>query len=270
MSFVEQLFGLHGKTAFVTGGGSGIGTMIAHGLAHAGATVYIASRKLAACEQAAKSINDEDPQGRVIAFEADFSTESGVNAAVETLNQHTDQLHILVNNAGRSWGMPYGQFPHDAWGKVFDLNVAGMFHLTQLLTDKLSNSANKNDPARVVNVGSVMGTQPVAEGAYSYSASKAAVHHMTRILAREQAKRNITFNALAPGPFPSKMTKAFVGDEQGAARIAAKNPFGRLGTAEDIAGCTLFLCSRAGAYTSGAIIPVDGGLNVSVGDIMFE
>ena len=111
-----------------------------------------------------KSINDEDPQGRVIAFEADFSTESGVNAAVETLNQQTDQLHILVNNAGRSWGMPYGQFPHDAWGKVFDLNVAGMFHLTQLLTDKLSNSANENDPARVVNVGSVMGTQPVAGG----------------------------------------------------------------------------------------------------------
>ena len=270
MSFVEQLFGLHGKTALVTGGGSGIGTMIAHGLAHAGATVFIASRKLAACQQAAQTINDGNPAGNVVAFEADFSTEHGVNASVDTLNQLTDKLHILVNNAGRSWGTPYGEFPHDAWGKVFDLNVAGMFHLTQLLTDKLSSSATQGDPARVVNVGSVMGTQPVAEGAYSYSASKAAVHHMTRILAREQAHRNITFNALAPGPFPSKMTKAFVGTDDGAAKIAAKNPFGRLGTPDDIAGSTLFLCSRAGAYTSGAIIPVDGGLNVSVGDILFE
>ena len=271
MSYLTTLFGLEGKRAFVTGGGGGIGLMISRGLAGAGAHVIIASRQLEQCQAAAQAIND-DPAlpGSAEAFAADLSTEQGVNDAVEQLKTRTDSLNILINNSGRSWGQPFDQFPYPAWGKVMDLNVTAMFELTKQLTPMLASAASDDDPSRVVNVGSVMGTQPVAEGAYSYSTSKAAVHHMTRILARELAHKRITFNAIAPGPFLSGMTKFALGDDAKADAVAAKNPLGRLGTPEDAAGCTIFLCSRGGAYTSGCILPVDGGLNVKTGDMLFD
>jgi NAD(P)-dependent dehydrogenase (short-subunit alcohol dehydrogenase family) len=174
----------------------------------------------------------------------------------------TDKLHILMNNAGITWGAPYSEFPHKAWEKVMSVNVAGLFALTQRLTPMLAASASIEDPARVINVGSVMGTAPIGVGAYSYSASKGAVHHLTRILATELASSRITVNAIAPGPFPSQMTAFALKDQEKQARVAQQNPLGRVGAPDDIAGLLVFLSSRAGAYVTGAIIPVDGGIHV--------
>ncbi|MGB1208385.1 MAG: SDR family oxidoreductase, partial [Paracoccaceae bacterium] len=182
----------------------------------------------------------------------------------------TDRLHILMNNAGRSWGEPLGSFPFGAWEKVMSLNVAGLFHLTQSLLPMLRAGASDADPARVVNVGSVMGDAPLGDGAYSYSASKAAVHHLTQILAKELASQRITVNALAPGPFVSNMTAFATGDADKRDRVGSGVPLGRVGSPEDIAGCLQFLCGRGGAYLTGAILPVSGGLQVMSAPPLFD
>ena len=262
------LFDLTGKTALVTGGGTGIGRMAAEGLVRAGARVLIASRKAEACEAAAEELN-AIREGAAEGFGGDVSTEAGVAALAAAVRARTDRLEILMNNAGRSWGAPLGEFPHDAWDKVMSLNVAGLFHLTQTLLPELEAAASDDDPARVINVGSVMGEAPQGDGAYSYAASKAAVHHVTRILAKELAGRRITVNALAPGPFVSRMT-AFATAEEGArGRVGAQVPLGRVGRPEDIMGCVQFLAGRGGAYVTGAIIPVSGGINVQTGPAIF-
>ncbi|MGL4313090.1 MAG: SDR family oxidoreductase, partial [Sphingomonas sp.] len=160
-------------------------------------------------------------------------------------------------------------FPFKAWDGVMSVNVAGLFTLTRDLLPLLEKAATPDDPSRVVNVGSVMGTQPIGAGAYSYAASKAAVHHLTKILAHELAHRQITVNALAPGPFISRMTAFALGSETGQARAAEDSPMGRIGRPSDIMGCLLFLCGRGGAYTTGAILPVDGGISVDSGHKLF-
>lgn len=259
---LSELFGLEGKTALVTGGATGIGRMAATGLASAGARVLIASRKAEMCEATAKEINALGLPGAVEGFAGDVGTEEGVAALSEEVKARTDTLHILMNNAGTTWGKPYGQFPHFAWEKVHSVNVAGLFQLTQSLTPILVHSATLEDPARVVNVGSVMGTAPIGAGAYSYSASKAAVHHLTKILATELAAKRITVNAIAPGPFQSNMTAFATADAENRDRIGAKTPLGRIGAPDDIAGLMVFLCSRAGRYVTGAVIPTDGGIHV--------
>ena len=264
-----NLFDLSGKTALVTGGASGIGRMAAEGLVRAGARVLIASRKAEACEAAAEELNRVRP-GAAEGFGGDVSTEEGVAALVAEVRARADRLPILMNNAGRSWGAPLGEFPHDAWEKVMSLNVAGLFHLTQELLPELEAAASDDDPARVVNVGSVMGEVPQGDGAYSYSASKAAVHHLTRVLAKELAGRRITVNALAPGPFVSRMTAFATGDEGTRARVGAQVPLGRVGAPEDIMGCVQFLAGRGGAYVTGAVIPVSGGINVETGPAIFR
>lgn len=262
MTALSDLFGLEGKVALVTGGATGIGRMAATGLASAGARVLIASRKGEACEATAAEINAMGLPGTVEAFAGDVGTEAGVEAMAMDVAGRTDKLHILMNNAGITWGAPYAEFPFKAWEKVMGVNVAGLFALTQRLTPMMAASASVEDPARVINVGSVMGTAPIGVGAYSYSASKGAVHHLTKILATELASSRITVNAIAPGPFPSQMTAFAMKDQEKQARIASENPLGRVGQPDDIAGLLVFLSSKAGAYVTGAIIPVDGGIHV--------
>lgn len=265
----EHLFSLHGKTAFVTGGATGIGRMAVEALARAGANVLTASRKGAACEAVAEELNGLGLPGKVEGFAGDVASEDGIAALTKEVNSRTDKLHILMNNAGRSWGAPLGEFPYDAWDKVMRLNVSGLFHLSQSLLPLLEASSSAEDPARIVNVGSVMGEIPMGDGAYSYAASKSAVHHMTLILAKELARRHVTVNALAPGPFVSNMTAFATAEQDQRARVGASVPLGRVGQPEDIAGCLLFLTGKGGSYITGAVLPVSGGINVTTGPALF-
>ncbi|MEQ9695884.1 SDR family oxidoreductase [Shimia sp. SDUM112013] len=266
---LEELFSLKGKTALVTGGGTGIGFMIATGLVAAGARVLICSRKDAVVQGAAEHISGLGHPGTIEAFAGDVGSKGGVDALVSHLRDRTDGLDILVNNAGITWGAPLPDFPYEAWGKVMDVNVTGLMYLTQKLLADLARKATPQDPARVLNIGSLMGTVPMGDGAYSYAASKAAVHHMTRILAKELAAHHITVNALAPGPFQSKMTAFATGSDEQADRVGKNVPLGRIGHPSDVQGATLFLCGKAGSYTTGAILPLDGGLHAQTAGNLF-
>ena len=268
-AYLDELFSVSGKTALVTGAATGIGRMIATALVRSGARVLIASRKAADCEAVAAELNAIGP-GTAEGFGADVSSEQGIAALVAEVNARVDSLNILINNAGNSWGEPLKTFPYKGWGRVFDVNITGVFHLTRELIPLLEKAATGDDPARVISLGSVMGTQAIADGAYSYAASKAAVHHMTKIFALDLAPRNITVNAFAPGPFQSRMMDFAVGTDEKAKRAGAKVPIGRIGRPDDIAGATLYLCSRAGSYITGAILPIDGGQAVQHGVSLFE
>lgn len=237
-----------------------MGRVCAETLLSAGARVLIASRKVEACERAARELSAIGPcEG----FGGDVASESGVTALAEEARRRTDVLHLLVNNAGVSWGAPFASFPWKGWERVMNVNVAGLFTLTRDLAPLLFAAATVDRPATVVNIGSIAGLTTQAENAYSYAASKVSVHHLTRILASEFAARRVTVNAIAPGPFSTNMTRFAVGDEEGAARSAKAVPMGRLGRPDDIAATLLYLAGRGGAYTSGAVIPVDGGFSAS-------
>lgn len=250
-------FSLTGKTALVTGGAQGLGRMIAEGLLRAGATVAITSRKPELCDQAAGEMSG---LGRCIPLPADLSTPQ---AAVELAQHFRGRLgvcHILINNAGKTWGAPIESFPDKAWGGVMAVNVQAPFTLVRELLPELSAAGTPDDPARIINIGSVAGMKPERLKAYSYSASKAAIHMLTRDLAGDLADRNITVNAVVPGYFPTRMTAHMRDEEQVDPSLVAHIPLRRLGRPEDIAGAVVFLSSRAGAYITGAHIPVDGGL----------
>jgi NAD(P)-dependent dehydrogenase (short-subunit alcohol dehydrogenase family) len=193
-----------------------------------------------------------------------------VAALADEVRRRTSELHILVNNAGVSWGEPFERFPWKAWERVMSVNVAGLFTLTRELAPMLLAAATADRPSNVINLGSVMGHTMQAETAYSYSASKAAVHHLTRILASEFAPNQVTVNAIAPGPFPTNMTRFAIGDEAGRARAAKAVPMGRVGRPEDMAGTLLYLTGLAGAYTTGAVVPLDGGMSVAASRPMFS
>lgn len=251
-----DLFRLDGKNALVTGGTRGIGLMIARGLLEAGAArVTISSRKADAVEQAVAELSKVGG-GEVVGVPADLSTEAECARLAGTVD---GPLHILVNNAGATWGAPLEEFPASAWDKVLDLNLKSPFYLTQALLPRLLEAATADDPARIINIGSVDGIMTPGQR-YSYTTSKAGVHQLTRVLAKELGPRSITVNAIAPGPFESKMMAATL-DAFGDV-IAETVPLGRIGRPDDMAGTAVFLSSRAGSYVNGAIIPVDGGLTV--------
>ena len=267
---LNDIFGVNGKVALVTGGGTGIGRMVVEALAMGGARVLTCSRKLEAVAAAAAEINSMGYAGSVEAFRGDVGSEEGIDAIVAEIRTRCDHLNILVNNAGITWGAPLGQFPHAAWQKVMNVNVAALFHLTQSLLPDLKAGASDSDPARVINLSSVMGTQPMGDGAYSYAASKGAVAHLTRIMAKELADARITVNAFAPGPFRSKMTAFATGTEEQSEKVGADVPLGRVGAPEDIAGATLFLCGKGGSYTTGEIMPLCGGIHVETAGNIFQ
>jgi NAD(P)-dependent dehydrogenase (short-subunit alcohol dehydrogenase family) len=251
---VTDLFSIAGKTALVTGGSRGIGRMIAGGFVEAGAKVYVSSRNAEAGAAVAAELSE---LGTCISVPADLSTEAGCRALAQEMGRHETRLDVLVNNAGNTWGAPLEEFGDAAWDRVLSLNVKGVFHTTKFLLPLLEAAAGDDDPARVINIGSIDGIHvPVLE-TYSYSASKAAVHQLTRHLAKKLAPR-ITVNAIAPGPFPSKMMAATL-DAFGE-QIAAGAPMKRIGRPDDMAGAAIYLASRAGAYLTGVILPVDGGI----------
>lgn len=253
----SDLFSLAGRTALVTGGSRGVGLMIARGLVDAGAEVIISSRKADACKQAVSELSDH---GSARAIPADLSSAGGVAALADAVIADVPKLDILVNNAGATWGAPLEDFPESGWDKIIDTNVKAIFALTTALLGPLRAAAGEESPARVINIGSVDGLRvPVTEN-YSYSASKAAVHMLTRHLAKRLASEHITVNAIAPGPFESKMTAFMLDDPESRKQVAAMVPLGRIGRPDDAAGLAVFLASRAGSYLTGAVIPLDGGI----------
>jgi NAD(P)-dependent dehydrogenase (short-subunit alcohol dehydrogenase family) len=260
----NALFSIAGKTAVVTGGSRGIGFMIAEGFISAGADVYITARKAEACDAAAAALNEIGP-GKCVSLPFDLSGEEGAKAFAAVIAERTPKVDILVNNAGATWGAPIEDFPDSAWDKVLDINVKGLFQLTSKLLPQLRAAATAEDPARVINIGSVDGINVPGTQNYAYAASKAAVHHLTRQMAHNLTRDHITVNAIAPGPFRSKMM-AFILDNEGGEEMVGKGvPLGRIGSPEDVAGLSIFLSSRAGSYLTGAVIPCDGGISTKSG-----
>ena len=231
--------------------------MIAGGFVEHGARVYISSRKREACDGAAAELSRA---GACVSLPADLSSEAEARRLAQEIAAREPALHVLVNNAGATWGAPLAEYPESAWDKVLAINVKAVFHLTQALLPLLEGAARPGDPARVINVGSIDGLRVPLWESYAYSASKAAVHHLTRALAVRLAGHGVTVNAIAPGPFESKMMAETL--QQFRDAIIAACPLGRIGEPEDMAGAAIFLASRAGAYLTGTVIPVDGGLSI--------
>jgi NAD(P)-dependent dehydrogenase (short-subunit alcohol dehydrogenase family) len=254
---MSELFSIAGKTAVVTGGSRGIGFMIAGEFLKAGAgRVYICARRAEACDAAAKELSQ---YGECVSVPCDVGDPEGVEKLATAVEEREERLQILVNNAGTAWGAPLETHPIEQFDRVLQVNVRSVFHVTQRLLRLLRAAASDQDPARVINIGSIDGLAIPMTPNYGYSASKAAVHMLTRHLAYALVGDNVTVNAIAPGLFPSRMTRwAFESPElQG---VLDAIPMHRAGTAEDVGGTAIYLCSRAGAYLTGVVIPVSGGL----------
>lgn len=256
---VQDLFGVSGKVALVTGGSRGIGLMIARGFVENGAKTYIASRKAQECETAAAELSK---LGACIPLAADLSTFDGIRALARTIAEREDKLHVLVNNAGANWAEPIEVFPEAGWDKVVNLNLKAPFFLTRELLPRLKAAGTAEDPARVINVASIDGLHVPGLDTYAYSSSKAGLVHQSRVMARKLAPDHITVNAIAPGPFESKMMAETL--RRFGEIIRTTNPRGRIGTPEDMAGVAIYLASRAGAYVTGVVIPVDGGSSTTL------
>jgi NAD(P)-dependent dehydrogenase (short-subunit alcohol dehydrogenase family) len=257
MGSLSSLFSLDKKTALVTGGAQGMGRMIASGLISAGAKVYITSRKADVCAATARELSE---LGTCVGIAADLNTPEAVVALADEIKQREPQLHILINNAGRTWGAPLESFPDKAWPSVMAVNVQGPFTLVRELLPLLKASAAHEDPARVINIGSVAGLRAEPLSAYSYAASKAAIHHLSRVLAQDLADKHITVNCVIPGYFPTQMTAHIRGADAELTKLLGRVPLGRLGEPDDIVGACVFLSSRAGRYITAAEIVVDGGM----------
>ena len=255
---MKDLFSLQGRVALVTGGSRGIGRMIATGLLHQDAKVYITARKAAACDATAKELSAIGP---CISLPIDVSTVEGARQLAAEIGQREPALDILVNNAGAAWGEDFDTFPESGWDKVVDLNMKAPFFLTQALHEALKRGA-RTRPAKVINIASIDGISVNQWETYSYTASKAGLIHLTKRMALRLAQDNIVVNGIAPGPFPSDMNKQARdhGEE-----VAHRVPAGRIGTLEDMAGAAIYLASRAGDYVVGETIVVDGGVTLARG-----
>jgi NAD(P)-dependent dehydrogenase (short-subunit alcohol dehydrogenase family) len=252
-----ELFSIEGKVALVTGGSRGIGLMIARTYIDAGAKVYISSRNAQVCDEVAAELSTD---GECVSIPADLSTMQGVEHLASEVAAREPALHVLVNNAGAAWGEPMESFAEAGFDKVWTLNVKGLFFLTVRLLPQLRKAVKPEDPARVINIGSIDGIRVPDLLNYPYSASKAGVHMITRHMAHHLVKENICINAIAPGLFESKMTR-FLFDNIDDPSDIAMIPMGRAGSEADIGGTAVYLASRASAYLTGAVIPVDGGVS---------
>lgn len=256
---MQDLFSIAGKTALVTGGSRGIGAMIAEGLLRSGVKVYITSRKATELEETRARLAEF---GECIAIPSDLSQLDGIKKLSEDMSARESKLDILVNNAGATWGAPIDEFPESGWDKVMDLNVKSVFFLCQKLLPLLRASANKDEPARIVNLASIYALRYSHQSTFSYSASKAAVIQLTQQLAAELIKDHINVNAIAPGLFPSNMTAYLMEDEEA---LLKSIPMNRVGNTEDAAGTVIYLCSRASSYMTGGLLVIDGGSVISAG-----
>lgn len=255
----DDLFSVAGKRVFVSGGTSGIGRMIVEGLAERGARVYTCSRKQPAVDELLAELRDK--RGLDVAAEpGDLSTMAGIEAVAEQIAQHFGgELDVLVNNAGATWGASIDEFPESGWDKVFDLNVKAVFFMTQKCLPMLRKTANPPEHcARVINIGSISGIHYPSDNAWSYHPAKAAVHHLTKVMAKELVKQGVAVNAIAPGFFPSKMTAFLMpgGDET---LVSGAIPMGRPGRPSDMVGTVVYLSSAASGFANGSIIKIDGG-----------
>jgi NAD(P)-dependent dehydrogenase (short-subunit alcohol dehydrogenase family) len=251
---IENLFNLEGKTALVTGGAKGIGAMITQGLVESGVKVYISSRSAAACEAFAEKMSQ---YGTCIPLPTNLLSLENISELAAKLSEKEDKLDILINNSGVSWGAPLESFPEKGWDKVMDLNVKSVFFLTQSLLPLLKAASSTENPGRIINISSIAGITHGGLQAISYNASKAAVNQLTKVLAHELASKKILVNAIAPGFFPTNMTAHF--DKE---QLEKASPIHRVGQPTDIAGLVIYLCSKAGSFMTGNIIPLDGGLLV--------
>lgn len=258
---IDRLFGVAGKQVVVTGGSRGIGYMIAAGFVEAGATVYISARKAEACDEAAAAMNALGASGSCVSIPADLSTDEGVAALVAGVTAQTDSLDVLVNNAGATWGAPIDEYPAEAFDKVFDINVKAPFRLTQAFLPALRAAASKEDPARVINIASIDGIRTPAMESYAYSATKSGILALSRHMAKTLVREQILVNAIAPGPFESKMMAFALNSEEGRKAVASGVPMRRIGAPDDMAGAAIFLSSAASTYLAGATIVVDGGIS---------
>ncbi|QHJ11057.1 Rhamnolipids biosynthesis 3-oxoacyl-[acyl-carrier-protein] reductase [Paraglaciecola mesophila] len=256
---MNNFFSVAGKIAVVTGGSSGIGAMIARGFVENGVKTYITSRKLEQLEQTATELSS---LGECIAVQSDLSTMAGVEAFAEEMLKREPKIDILINNAGAAWGAPVEEFPESGWDKVMDLNVKSIFFLSQRLLPALRLAGDANEPSRIVNIASVNGLTHPHMNNYSYSASKAAVIQLTRHMAADIRPTNVNINAIAPGFFPSKMTKHALAHEQ---EIMAGLPARKVGELADVAGTAIYLCSKASNYVCGHTVVLDGGQVANAG-----
>lgn len=259
---ISELFNVSGKVAVVTGGSRGIGEMISSGFLANGVKVYITARKEGPLVEKAEELAKKY-DGVCIPIACDLSSAVGIDYFLKKIREKEDAIDFLINNAGAAWGQPFDEFSEAGWDKVMDLNVKSLFFLTQKLTEMLKVRASSNNPSRVINIGSIDGLNVPAFETYSYSTSKAAVHHLTRVMAAKLVKENILVNAIAPGPYPSQMLGSAV--EHDYSETARKNPRSRVGLPEDIAGLAIFLCSQAGSYIVGETIASDGGIVKTAG-----
>lgn len=256
---MNDLFNVRGKNVLVSGGGRGIGQMIATGFVRNGANVYISSRDEQAINRTADELTKLGP-GKCYGIAIDLAKHNSADELINTLKTkfNVTQLHVLINNSGNSWGEPLEQFSEKGWDRVMELNVKALFFLTKSALPLLQAAASNDSPARVINIGSVAGVRPQSVPTWSYDTSKAAVHHLTTKFAGELASKSITVNAIAPGFVPSKMSKQLLTyNTEDEMRNAI--PLKRFAKTGDMAGPALFFASPAAAWITGTVLVVDGG-----------